>query len=93
MINKVYQLIGILSVVFLIVVILYRDEILMESLLWIVSVLFLLLVVSIHGMIAHTLKPAQKGNLIFYPILMGILFGIIAAVYFFFIMPLIMNAA
>ncbi len=93
MINRIYQLIGILSLVSLIVVISYRDKILMEGLLWIVSVLFLLLVVSIHGMIAHTLRPAQKGSLIFYPILMGILFGIIAAVYFFIIMPLLMHSA
>ena len=55
---------------------------------WSLSVLFLLLVTSIHGIIAHSLNPQQKGNFIFYPVLMGVLFGILAAIYFFLIMPL-----
>lgn len=93
MVNKVYRMIGIISILSLIVVIIFRNKILFEGLMWIVSVLFMLLVASIHGIIAHTVRPSQKGSLIFYPILMGILFGIITAIYFFVIMPLIMRAA
>jgi hypothetical protein len=51
----------------------------------------MLIVASIHGILAHSLQPNIKGNLIFYPVLMGILFGVLSAIYFLFIMPLIMK--
>lgn len=89
MLNKIYQIIGGISAVSLFLVLLNRDKILTEALLWIVSILFLLLVTAIHGTLAHSLNPKQKSSLIFYPLLMGILYGLLAAVYFFFLMPLI----
>lgn len=91
MANRLYKLLGILSFIFLFLLLFNRDKILFEGLLWATSILFMILVASIHGVLAHSLKPSIKGNLIFYPILMGVLFGVLSAIYFFLIMPLIMQ--
>jgi hypothetical protein len=91
MANRLYLFLGLFSLTALILVLLNRDKILFEALMWIVSILFMLIVAAIHGVLAHSIRPAAKGNLIFYPIMMGILFGILSAIYFFFIMPMIMN--
>jgi hypothetical protein len=89
MLKRLYQIIGGIAGMSLIVVLIYKDKILTEGLLWITSILFLILVIAIHGMLAHSLKPKQKSSLIFYPVLMGILYGLMAAVYFLLLMPFI----
>ena len=89
MLKKLYQIIGGIAGMSLIVVLIYKDKILTEGLLWITSILFLILVIAIHGKLAHSLKPKQKSSLIFYPVVMGILYGLMAAVYFLLLMPFI----
>jgi hypothetical protein len=89
MLNRLYQIIGGIAGISLVLVLINRDKILTEALMWITSILFLVLVAAVHGMLAHSLKPKQKSSLIFYPVLMGILYGLMAAVYFFLLMPFI----
>jgi hypothetical protein len=91
MANRLYKVLGIVSLLALIFVLMNRGKIVFEGLMWLVSILFMLIVASIHGILAHSLQPNIKGNLIFYPVLMGILFGVLSAIYFLFIMPLIMK--
>jgi hypothetical protein len=91
MARKIYWMLGILSSCSLILVLLNHEKILAEGLIWATAVLFMLIVTSIHGIIAHSLTAHQKGSLIFYPILMGILFGLLASIYMMFIMRLLIK--
>jgi hypothetical protein len=82
-----YIILGVASLALLILVLLNKNKILFEALIWMVSIIFMLIVASIHGIIAHSLYPKIKGTLIFYPILMGILFGIITCIFIFLVLP------
>ncbi len=60
-----------------------------KSFLIIVSSLdFLLLSLGIHGLIAHSLRPKSKGELITFPLLMWVLWAILFLVFVFFIIPI-----
>ena len=54
---------------------------------WIVTIAYTLLVACIHGVVAHSLTSQQKGNLIIYPVFMGILFGVLVFIYLFLLLP------
>ena len=59
-----------------------------KSFLIIVSSLnFLLFSLGIHGLIAHSLRPKSKGELITFPLLMWVLWAILFLVFVFFIIP------
>ena len=60
-----------------------------KSFLIIVSSLdFLLFSLGIHGLIAHSLRPKSKGELITFPLLMWVLWAILFLVFVFFIIPI-----
>ena len=50
---------------------------------------FFMFSMGIHGFLAHSLKPSEKGNLIVYPILMGALWAILFGIFLFLILPLL----
>lgn len=52
------------------------------------SIDFLLLSLGIHGLIAHSLSPKSKGNLITFPLLMWALWAILFLLFVFFIIPI-----
>ncbi|MBD0778441.1 hypothetical protein HPE56_11605 [Maribacter sp. ANRC-HE7] len=52
------------------------------------GVLFTLLSMGIHGLIAHSLNPNVKGGIILYPILMGILWAFLFFLFVFFVLPI-----
>jgi len=49
---------------------------------------FLILSFGIHGLIAHSLRPKSKGELISFPLLMWVLWAILFLVFVFFIIPI-----
>lgn len=51
------------------------------------SFTFMLLSFGIHGLIAHSLSPKLTENKIAYPLLMGLLWGILLLLFVFFIIP------
>lgn len=59
-----------------------------KGLLTVLTILAMIFIASIHGIIAHSLKPSTKGNLILYPLLMGVLFVFLFFIFVFFITPL-----
>jgi len=60
-----------------------------KSFLIIISTLnFLLLSLGIHGLIAHSLRPKSKGELITFPLLMWVLWAVLFLVFVFFIIPI-----
>jgi hypothetical protein len=50
---------------------------------------FYLFIAGVHGLIAHTMKTTVKGNLIIYPIIMGIVFALLFFIHIFIILPLL----
>jgi len=52
------------------------------------SLTFLLFSFGIHGLIAHSLNPKSKGNIIVYPILMWALWAILFLLFVFFVIPI-----
>ncbi|MCK0131601.1 hypothetical protein MWU59_08805 [Flavobacteriaceae bacterium F08102] len=51
------------------------------------SVVFLLMSVSTHGLIAHSVRPKIKEGLFGYPLLMGLVTVILFLLFIFFIIP------
>ena len=51
------------------------------------SLTFLLFSFGIHGLIAYSLHPEKKGNMIAYPILMWALWAILFLLYVFVVIP------
>lgn len=52
------------------------------------SIIFLILSFGIHGLIAHSMRPKSKGDLIAYPLLMWILWAVLFFLFVFFIIPM-----
>ncbi|MBD1259753.1 hypothetical protein HZY62_04075 [Maribacter polysiphoniae] len=52
------------------------------------GVVFTLLSMGIHGLVAHSLNPNVKGGIILYPILMGVLWAFLFFLFVFFVLPL-----
>ncbi|MFD1553362.1 hypothetical protein DNU06_06770 [Putridiphycobacter roseus] len=53
--------------------------------------LFMLFSMGVHGFLAHSLKPSTKGGIIIYPVLMGVLYGLMFFLFVFFILPVFCN--
>tara|TARA_R110002050_G_scaffold286468_3_gene436960 strand:- start:42822 stop:43115 length:294 start_codon:yes stop_codon:yes gene_type:complete len=52
------------------------------------GIIFTLLSVGIHGLIAHSLNPKVKGGILLYPILMGVLWAVLFLLFVFFVLPI-----
>jgi len=52
------------------------------------SIDFLIFSFGIHGLIAHSLRPKSKGDLITFPLLMWVLWAILFLVFVFFVLPI-----
>ncbi|MDG1729442.1 MAG: hypothetical protein P8K68_07570 [Algibacter sp.] len=52
------------------------------------SITFLILSFGIHGLIAHSLRPKSKGDLIAYPLLMWMLWAVLFLLFVFFVIPI-----
>ena len=51
------------------------------------SIDFLILSLGIHGLIAHSLHPKSKGELITFPLLMWVLWAVLFLLFVFFVIP------
>ena len=52
------------------------------------SIDFLILSLGIHGLIAHSLRPKSKGELITFPLLMWVLWAVLFLLFVFFVIPI-----
>jgi hypothetical protein len=89
MAKRIYTIVGAIALIIMIYFIINPQTIASKPLVWIVTILYAAVIACIHGVLAHSLSVKQKGNLIFYPVVMGILFGIFAFIYIFVVLPLI----
>jgi len=89
MAKRIYIILGIILIAALVYFILNPGDLAVKPLVWIVTLLYASFVGCLHGLLAHTLTPKQKGSLMFYPLIMGILFGVLSFIYIFIVLPLI----
>lgn len=89
MAKRIYTILGVIVLIIMIYFIINPQTISTRPLVWIVTILYAVVVGCIHGVLAHSLSVKQKGNLIFYPVAMGILFSVFAFIYIYVVLPLI----
>ena len=53
------------------------------------AIIFTLFSMGIHGLLAHSLKPKVKGDIIIYPLLMGVLWAILFFLFVFVFLPIL----
>jgi hypothetical protein len=87
--KRIYTIVGAVALMIMIYFIINPRTIASRPLIWIVTILYAVVIACIHGVLAHSLSVKQKGNLIFYPVFMGLLFGIFAFIYIYVLLPLI----
>lgn len=89
MAKRIYSILGVLALGIMFYLIDRTGGDADRTMIWVITLLYAVMVGCIHGIISHSLKARQKGSLIFYPVMMGILFGVLALVYFYLVLPLI----
>lgn len=60
-----------------------------EFLLFFSLIPFFMFAGSVHGILVHALRPSVKGDMITYPIMMGLLFALLFFIHVFVIVPLV----
>jgi hypothetical protein len=90
MAKKIYIILGAIALIFMIYLIINPQSIASKTIVWYVSVLYAVVIGCIHGILGHSLSAKQKGNLVLYPVAMGALFGVLAFIYLFVVLPLIL---
>jgi len=89
MAKKIYSILGFVALAIMIYLVSNPQRLSHRSLIWITTILYAVAVGCIHGIVAHSLNAKQKGSLMLYPVFMGILFGVLAFIYIFIILPLV----
>jgi hypothetical protein len=87
MARRIYIFVGLIALAIMIFFILNPRQMSVRSLVWVVTLLFAVVVGCMHGAISHSLTSKQKGNLMFYPVIMGMLFAILVFIYLYLVLP------
>ncbi|TDS16853.1 hypothetical protein DFQ03_1341 [Maribacter caenipelagi] len=85
--RRIFRIIIAFSILLAIYLIALKDDQSKVFLIVASSITFLIFSLGIHGLIAHSLRPETKGNIIVYPILMWSLWAILFLLFIFFIIP------
>ena len=88
MARRIYLIIMIISLALGIYLYTTKDSHTTLLLVSVSSLFFFLFSIGIHGLLAHSIKPSDKGTYIVYPILMGALWAVLFGVFLFLILPL-----
>jgi hypothetical protein len=88
MAKRIYWIILILSFVAGAALYFGKDSFSPNTLLALFFLSSMIMIISVHGIIAHSISLKVKGGLIVYPILMGVLFAVLFFICIFFILPL-----
>jgi hypothetical protein len=89
MAKRIYIILGLIALATILYLIISPEGIQLKTLVWIVTIVYAVFVGCVHGIITHSLTAKQKGSLMFYPVLMGALFGLLAYIYIYVVMPII----
>lgn len=88
MARRIFRIIIIIATAFGIYLFVSKETHSKSFLIIVSSLNFLLFSLGVHGLIAHSLRPKSKGELITFPLLMWVLWAILFLVFVFFIIPI-----
>lgn len=88
MARRIFRIVIVISIALAIYFFISKDDHSKVFLLIMSSFTFLLFSFGIHGLIAHSLHPKSKGNIIVYPILMWALWAVLFLLFVFFVIPI-----
>lgn len=87
MARRIFRIVIFIAIALGIYLFVSKDSLSKSFLIITASIDFLVLSLGIHGLIAHSLRPSSKGELITYPLLMWVLWALLFLGFVFFIIP------
>ncbi len=87
MARRIYRILIVISIGLGVYLFMIKETHSNSFLIIISSLIFLLLSMGIHGLIAHSVNPKLKETTLAYPLLMGLLWVILFLMFVFFIIP------
>lgn len=88
MAKRIYYIAGLVALAFLIFLLVGRPAT-VSTLVWMVTLTYAVMIGSVHGIVSHSLAARQKGSLSIYPVFMGAIFAVLAFIYFYLVLPLV----
>ncbi|WP_282179367.1 hypothetical protein [Maribacter stanieri] len=85
--RRIFRLIIVFAILLAIYLVALKDDHSKVFLIVASSITFLIFSLGIHGLIAHSIRPDTKGNIIVYPLLMWTLWAVLFLLFVFFIIP------
>lgn len=87
MLRRIYTILLVLALIAGFILYFFKDNVSANTMMGILFFLSMLFIASVHGIIAHSIRVELKGRMIVYPVLMGILFGILFFFFVFVVIP------
>jgi cytochrome bd-type quinol oxidase subunit 2 len=89
MAKRTYFLTGLLALLIMIYLIWSHPHINHTAFVWMITLIYVAVLGSVHGAVAHSLSARQKRSQVVYPVFMGALYAVLAYVYLYIVLPLI----
>ena len=86
--RRIYRILIVISIALGVYLFIASDTQSKGLLITLSSLFFLLFSTGIHGLLAHSLKPSAKSNIIVYSLVMGLLWVVMFGIFVFFLLPL-----
>lgn len=84
---KMYTLSGLSALLLMIYLIWSHPHVDLKAFVWMITLIYVAMIGSVHGLVAHSLSPRQKRSQIVYPVFMGALYALMAYIYFYLVLP------
>lgn len=85
--RRIFRIVIVIAIAFGIYFFVAKESFSKSFLIIAASIDFLILSLGIHGLIAHSLRPKSKGELITFPLLMWVLWAVLFLLFVFFVIP------
>jgi hypothetical protein len=85
---KMYSLSGFTALLLLFFLLWSPPPINHQAFVWMVTLIYVAVMGSVHGVLAHSLSPRQKRSQAVYPVFMGALYAVLAYIYLYLVLPL-----
>lgn len=87
MTKRLYTLSGGAALLLMIYLIISQPHMNHKAFVWMITLIYVVVMGSVHGVLAHSLSPRQKRSQIVYPVFMGALYALLAYIYFYLVLP------
>lgn len=87
MTKRLYSYAGLGALALLIYLVISQPHMNHSAFVWLITFIYLAVMGSVHGVLAHSLSPRQKRNQIVYPVFMGALYALMAYIYLYGVLP------